>query len=228
MMTEKFILEIPSPRIDKTQLLKVLHMDYDETDEDVRRVLSMLEEALSVARPKAVYGVAPIEEKGDDYIVAGGVRIPSLLVRRNVEKVGRIFPFVATCGREVEEWSQGFTDFLEQYWADAIKMLLLSQIRTKLTDTVKQTYVPDANLSAMSPGSLKEWPLPQQAVLFNLIGSVTEDTGVTLTDSFLMLPSKSSSGFFFSNDGNYENCQLCPILDCPGRRAPYQPDSVKL
>ena len=228
MLMKKFVLRDRPMTISVDRLFKQLHMDFNQDDEDVQRVQSMLEEALAIANPKAVYGIAAIEEKGEDYIVAGGVKIPSLLVRKNVEQVGRIFPFVATCGTEVEDWSKEFSDVLEQYWADTIKTLLLMEIRSALSDIVKQTYVPDANLSVMSPGSLKEWPLPQQATLFHLIGSVTEDTGVTLTESFLMLPSKSVSGFFFSNQGTYENCQLCPILRCPGRRAPYQPDSIRL
>ena len=82
--------------------------------------------------------------------------------------------------------------------------------------------MPDTIMSKMNPGSLKEWPLVSQKVLFNIIGNVFEDVGVSLTDSCLMLPSKSVSGFFFSSKEFYENCQLCPIINCPSRRAEYR------
>ncbi len=226
MLTERFLLKDQKVLLPKEQLLKALHMEYEETDEDVQRVLALREEALAVANPKAVYGVAPIEERGEGYIVAGGVKLTSELLCKNVSQVGRIFPYVATCGLEAEEWSKGLTDFLEQFWAETIKQMLMGEVRQLMADQVRKTYVPEGNLSVMSPGSLKEWPLPQQGPLFELIGGVTEELGVTLTESFLMLPFKSVSGFFFCSEKKYENCQLCPILDCPGRRAPYDPESL--
>jgi hypothetical protein len=34
-----------------------------------------------------------------------------------------------------------------------------------------------------------------------------------------MLPSKSSSGIAFESEVFYENCQFCPLENCPNRRA---------
>jgi hypothetical protein len=45
--------------------------------------------------------------------------------------------------------------------------------------------------------------------------------GVRLTDSCLMMPTKSVSGIRFPTETSFESCQLCPRDDCPGRRAPY-------
>jgi hypothetical protein len=38
-----------------------------------------------------------------------------------------------------------------------------------------------------------------------------------------MTPNKTTSGLLFSSEENYYNCQLCPMEDCPGRRAPHDP-----
>jgi hypothetical protein len=47
---------------------------------------------------------------------------------------------------------------------------------------------------------------------------------VTLTDSFLMVPTKSVSGIVFPTEVSFESCRLCPRSDCPGRRAKYDPN----
>jgi hypothetical protein len=73
----------------------------------------------------------------------------------------------------------------------------------------------------MNPGSLAEWPIGEQKLLFGLLGKVEELIGVQLTDSFLMLPIKTVSGIRFPKEGTYENCQLCPRQKCPGRKARY-------
>ena len=45
--------------------------------------------------------------------------------------------------------------------------------------------------------------------------------GVELTNSFLMVPSKSVSGIYFPTEIKFESCKLCPGEGCPGRQAPY-------
>ena len=43
-----------------------------------------------------------------------------------------------------------------------------------------------------------------------------------LTQSCLMLPSKSSSGIFFISENDFNNCRYCPKLECPNRSAPFE------
>lgn len=218
---EKHIIQGIPLEITPEELFRALKMPVDTDDEDAEFIRGMLKECLEIADPKAIYGVASIEEKGEDWVVVEGRRIQSALVRKNLEETGRIFPYVVTCGTEAEEWSKRYADPLEEYWADGIKLLLLARARQALTKEVRERYVPQGDLSAMSPGSLEAWPLTEQRNLFALIGGVKEAVGVELTESCLMLPSKSGSGFFFSAREHYENCSLCPILTCPNRRAEY-------
>jgi hypothetical protein len=79
--------------------------------------------------------------------------------------------------------------------------------------------------ASMNPGSgdRRLWPLEEQGVLFGLLGNVTESIGVILTESWLMMPNKSVSGFYFKTDKTYHNCQLCQRQPCPNRRAPFDP-----
>ena len=221
-MIEKQIVRIEHPDFSLGSLLRAVRMDEDPDPEDVKEIARMREEALAAAQPKALFGIAQIEARDAQSVTADGVRFDSSLVSKNLEHANRILPYVATCGTEAEEWSQAYqNDFVTQYWADAIKMQLLALALQSLKAEAAK-YFPNGSFSAMSPGSLPAWPLPQQRPLFRLLGGVTPDIGVALTESCLLLPSKSVSGFFFSSESHYENCRYCPLLDCPNRRAPFE------
>ncbi len=223
---EKHIVRDIHFTISKEEYLKAIKLTCEPDDEDYVRALELLTQGLEIARPKYVTCVSAVEEKGDGFVVVEGQRFESKIVRRNLDKVYRIIPYVATCGVEIEEWSRQFTDLVEQFWVDKLKELVLFKSYSDLQKTVRAAYFPAQDMSHMSPGSLADWPLSAQIPLFDLIGNVTEDIGVKLTDSLLMLPSKSVSGFYFSNEsnsseGHYENCKFCPMPNCPGRRAEY-------
>ena len=53
----------------------------------------------------------------------------------------------------------------------------------------------------MSPGASEKyvWPIEQQKELFSLFEYVEKLIGVKLTDSYLMIPNKSVSGFLSSS-----------------------------
>jgi hypothetical protein len=217
----KYIVKDFKINITREEFLRTIRIEDDPGDEDCRKASQMFCEALILANPKFVYGLAAIDSKDENSVIVEGHRIASALVRKNLDKVHRIIPFVATCGIEAEIWSQSYTDPLERFWADEIKKMILVQCFELLRETVKTQYFPIQDMSQMNPGSLPQWPLTEQTLLFDLIGDVPGSVGVTLTDSCLMIPSKSVSGFFFSSETHYENCQLCPMKNCPGRRAEY-------
>lgn len=273
---EKYIGQDFDFQVSIVKLVRKLRLENDPEDEDFQRATQMLAEALACARPKFAYTVAAIEAKGDDFVIVEGHRLESPLVRRNLDKVHRIVPYVATCGVEVDNWSHAFTDMVEHYWADAIKNMILVEAVAELRQTVLSRFFPGSRLAGdhadaaganadaagvnaatagvnaatdganaaaaladdadrtihavhagdmakMSPGSLPEWPVTQQPILFSLLDGLPAEIGVRLTDSCLMLPSKSVSGFFFASQSNFVNCRFCPILSCPNRSARYQP-----
>ncbi len=73
----------------------------------------------------------------------------------------------------------------------------------------------------MNPGSLEDWPLTEQKALFQVLGNTEEAMGVELMENSFMRPAMTVSGLWFPSQEKYENCMLCPMEDCPGRRAPY-------
>jgi len=179
-------------------------------------------EAETVARPKGLYKLAAVDALGDDAVAIDGATFTSRILRVNVDGLHRVFPFVATCGVELEQWSRGLDDMMRQFWADAIKELALRRAVAELAHHLNETYHP-AKRAAMNPGSVEDWPLAQQGPLFGLFGDVAGLIGVELSDSLLMSPIKSVSGIWFETDKDYQNCRLCPRAQCPSRRAEYDP-----
>lgn len=204
--------------VDLAALRKRLHMD-DESPL-MTEVGRLAAEAQAVAHPRAIYGVAFIDDQGEDYVVVDGVRLTSRVLRVNLDQVHRVFPYVATCGMELQEWADAFDDPLLSYAAEALKEMALRAATKALHEHMHSRFAL-GKTAVMNPGSLPDWPLKQQRPLFALIGDVTAQVGVRLTETLLMIPTKSVSGIRFSNAEGYENCQLCPRLSCPGRRAPY-------
>jgi hypothetical protein len=217
---ECMILEASPFDIDLEPLKKNLRVK--EGTEMAGKLEGMVGEARKIARPKVCYRVAFVESKGDDHLMIEGTRFTSRVLRVNLDKVFRVFPFVGSCGPELEEWSKSMEGILEQFWAEEIKMLAVRSTIRYLHEHLADRYQP-GKMSRMNPGSLPDWPLSEQKPLFTLLGSGPAAIGVQLKDSFLMTPIKSVSGIWFPTEERFESCQLCPREKCPGRRAPYEP-----
>jgi hypothetical protein len=207
--------------LDSTQLEKKLHI---EAGSDFAADLAdLITTALKIARPKACYRIGYIDAKHDEAVTIDGICFNSRVLRVNLDAVHRVFASVATCGTELETWANSIEDVLHRFWADTIKEWALRAAFCFLKEHLEQVFQLGTT-SAMSPGSLKDWPIEQQIPLFQLLGDTKTAIGVELTPSFLMLPTKSVSGIRFPAKDNFESCQLCPRENCPGRRLPYNPD----
>ena len=197
----------------------------DEMDE-------MLSEAAPLAVPKAVFTVAEVLHTAPGSIKVNGIEVKSELMSKNFAGLSRAFPYICTVGAELERWSEKYSgDPLSEYWADEIKKAYLYAFIPSFRGAVADRYGIKGRFPSMNPGSLeKEWPISGQEQLFSMLGgreAIKRNIGVTLTDSFLMLPSKTVSGISFESEHDYENCMLCPRVSCPNRRAKYDPSLEK-
>ena len=215
---EPVVLDCIPFRVDLPELLKTVHIAAE--GEDALRVKELAQAAEAVARPRAICRAAYIESKGEESVVIEGVAFKSRILRVNLDPVHRVFPYVATCGTELEQWSASLGGMLEPFWGDAIKRMALSAAFAAIGQHLEDRFHL-GKTARMNPGSLADWPLSEQRPLWELLGNPTKHIGVVLKDSFLMSPIKSVSGIVFPTEVSYENCQLCPCDLCPGRRAPY-------
>lgn len=216
--------------LDLETILKRMHVR-NRNENIVKNVREMMEMARPIAKPKAIYEVSYIDNEDGDSLDIGGVRFTSRVLQVNLDKVGRVFPYVVTCGRELDEINIPSDDFIKGYYLDQVKEMVLVLARQYLEDYLKRSYAL-GQMSRMAPGagSGDDWPIIQQRELFSIFGGrekVEELIGVRLTDNCLMIPIKSVSGIFFPTEVEFTACQLCPREKCIGRRAAYDPESVK-
>ena len=216
---KQFVNEVPF-NLQTDDLKRRLNLETNtrlslEFDEFVR----VVEET---AKPKALYKACFIDEKGPDSISMEGVTFKSPALRHNLDQVNRVFPYIATCGGEVDEITSGEDDILKQVWMYSIKLNLLEASLQFIQDEINQSFK-FTKLSSMNPGSgeTSMWPIEQQRALFSMIGDVQGQIGVKLLPSFLMQPDISTSGIFFPAETTFQNCQLCQRENCEYRRAAF-------
>jgi len=185
--------------------------------------LDVVERAQAIARPKAIYGMAFIDERAPQQLVIDGITFTSRVLRVNLDRAERIFPYAITCGTELERWHAAMDDILEQYWVEAIMEQALAAAIAYTMRAIDRRYQP-GKTAVMGPGSLLDWPLREQRPLFQLLGDTEATIGLRLTSSMLMLPAKSVSGIRFPTEHSFASCMLCPREACPHRRAPYDPE----
>lgn len=217
-MADEVILDNIPFQIDLPSLIRRLHIK--NGSQQVRELQRLAQEAQAVARPKVVYKEAYVEARGNDYVAIGNKILKSRVLRVNLEGVHRVFPFLATCGTELDGWSGRIDDLLQHFWVDTLKEMALEAAEQALNEHLEKNYALEQT-STMNPGSLEDWPLSEQRPLFDLLGNPQVSIGVRLTESFLMVPLKSLSGIRFPSEEGFESCQLCRRENCPGRKAVY-------
>jgi len=211
------ILEHIPVNLDLEEIKKRLHMGKSG---DWSQVQTLVEESQSLISAKAVYKVCYIESKHEDAVTIDGRSLKSRVLRKNLNNVERIFPYVVTIGNRLEEKTRACTDLLKKYYLDTIGNVALNSTQKYLKDQFRSRYALNG-MSCMSPGSLKDWAIEEQRSLFSILGDVKSAIGVGLNETLVMIPNKSLSGIYFPTEIPFYSCQLCHRENCPTRKAPY-------
>ena len=193
---------------------------YDEYIEE------LLGEAKPIGVPKAV--VRECAVNAGDKLAIDGVEFQSTLVNEKFKGLGRVYPYVITCGRELHDWAAQYdSDPLYEFIASSI-MKAAIPYGFALIDAWLETHENIGRYSTLNPGSLPSWAITGQRQVFSLlagdenghdIGHVKDLIGVELNESCLMIPLKSVSGIAFETSEQWHNCARCKKPNCPNRRA---------
>lgn len=216
------VLDSVPVSFDPQEFQKLTHIDLSEPS--AQAAAELLHAALPAARPKAMYKVCYIDDCAEDSVELEGIRFNSRVLSQNLSEVERVFPYIVTCGIELDALEISQNDLLAGYVLDGLKELCLRAAIAHLKNHLAAEYgLTVEDLSTMNPGSGNKdvWPISQQRPLFQLLGDVADSIGVHLTDSFLMIPNKTVSGILFPTEIPFVSCQLCTREDCPRRRAEY-------
>ena len=211
------ILENLTLQIDPEAVKKSLRLDRQG---DAQLAQRLIDKTKGLIEPKAAFELCYIDEKLQDAVIVSGLRLESKVLRKNLDAVERIFPYVVSLGSALEQATGKMSDLLEAYYLDAIGNIALTAARKQLHDYLCNKFALK-KISFMSPGSLLDWPLEAQSQLFQLLPDLEASIGVRLNKSLLMIPTKSVSGIYFQTEVTFFSCQLCQRGRCPGRKARY-------
>ena len=204
----------PPVELSLEEALQKLHVqeDFHEEFEEIHS------SCMQVARPK--YCFAEYEASiGEHGACIGPAEFESRILQVLLRGLSRAFPSVVTCGRELHDLIQSLDDPLQRYWAEGIAELLMERAGEALRREIRS--ITGGSISALSPGSLGDFPITEQGKLFALLGDPRRHIGVELTPQSLMLPVKSASAIYLEAETDYENCMLCLRSHCPKRRRAF-------
>ena len=187
-----------------------------------RGLEDLVEEVRTIGKPKALYKVSFIEEKGEDTIKLDGVTFTSRALRKSLDKIERVFPFIVTGGPEIDDIEVGQGDSEKGKWLGYIKGTIVMACIQFLTEHIARMYGV-SKLAFMGPGQGDPpiWPYEQLRELFSICGDVEDLIGVRLTESLLMTPSASAAAICFPTEVDFHGCQLCHNESCSSRLAPF-------
>lgn len=193
-------------------------------------LLSALDECLRVAKHLAKPSIATankaVIKNTDKFVVLeDGLSIKSSSVSSYMRGAASAHLFVVTIGSDLEETATVLMEGGEQlhgYLLDRIGSFAVESLAAGLEGSLRKSYGRDGLSLSMrlSPGYC-DWPVEAQAGLDKAIGF--SRAGVTLTESFMMMPRKSISGIvgigpkeLFKKSGS--QCGICNKEDCGYRR----------
>ena len=93
--------------IDLAALQKRLHVR--EGSQDAQELSKLAEDAARLANPRAYYQPETISSHENSELTIAEVTFHSRVLSVNLAKAETVFPFVATCGMELQTWGGGLT-----------------------------------------------------------------------------------------------------------------------
>ncbi len=166
--------------------------------------------------PSAVEGESPV-------VRLGSLTIPSAALARNMAHCREAFIFAATIGHEVDRLTRRYE----------IRSMLDAAICQATAAAMIESYVDSLNMDLVnqvkeeglylkprfSPG-YGDCPLEIQKDVLAILDAGRQ-TGITLTDGFLMVPTKSVTAFIGITEDYQPNhakdCNFCDKTDCEYR-----------
>ncbi|MFC1900974.1 hypothetical protein ACFLYN_05215 [Chloroflexota bacterium] len=188
-------------------------------------VLELISAVEPIARPKAIYKTALADTKNRKTIVIDGIELTSYVPSLKFGAEEIVFPYVATCGLEIDTYRVEPGEFMKRYSLNIIKEMILRSTSEYLRNYIIKEYKMMA-LTHIGPGEALG-PIAQQQELFSILGDVEKLIGVRLSAHNMMVPEKSISGIFFETTARLESCQLCPDMKCSARRYSCEPALLK-
>lgn len=188
---------------------------------DAASIKELAQEAQEAARPAGGAQVSSLELGAGDEVVIAQVKFVSPFLKDRLDGLHRVFPYIVTEGQALARWGNQYKNSEKKPVVHLIRQACVKQCEQALERLLCEKFALPV-LSSINPGSLQEWPLTEQKLLFKALQPLPESLGISLLATGIMQPDYTVSGVFYQTDKKIYNCQFCPRDDCPNRKAPKE------
>lgn len=205
------------------QIGKLIDYDKGENKELITEMIAgVLKEAEEICDIRAEYVICndvKIDNDSGNLLVNGVEFNVGKIVRGQLKKSGAVAVFLCTAGPKIGEYARVLInekDFLKGYIFDIAGSEIVEAAADKMQENLRLQMENDGKkiTNRYSPGYCG-WHLLEQHKLFSLVPG--NYCNISLTDSSLMQPIKSVSGFIGIGEKvrfNEYTCNLCDMQSC--------------
>ena len=182
--------------IDKNEVLRYLHHKNKPLEENLDNLVdSLIRETLDTARPRFVYSIFEIEKNNGIVLKNTDLVLRGANITDHLKESEKCAVMCATLGSEIEMRINYYskTELLKSVILDACASTLIEALCDNTENIIKEEAGKDGYFitARFSPG-YGDFDISVQKDLLNII-EAQKKIGVTVTDTFIMLPRKSVS-----------------------------------
>ena len=204
--------------IDKKEVLRYLHHKSDILDKNLDQMIDeLIQETKELSRPRFIYNIFTLKKDNEIFLNGTNLTFNSSDIKKHLLYSDKCAVMCATLGNEIEMRINYYSkiELLKSIILDACASTyieaLCDEVDKELDKKAKSEglYI----TSRYSPG-YGDFDISIQKELLNII-EASKKIGVTVTDSFIMLPRKSVSAIIGFQNKNIINkidrCDTCNL-----------------
>lgn len=211
--------------INRNEILRYLGYGRNDADEAVNAVIDeCIEELLKTVSPKSITRSYDLKLGQDDLIDCTCFRVKSRNLSKNLQDCSGVILFAATLGAEADMLIRRYNKLLmsKAVVMQAAAAAMIEEYCNTVNEKLREEYYKRQLYlrPRFSPG-YGDFPLACQMDICSAL-ELNKRIGITLTDSCIMMPSKSVTAVIGISQKPYlcniNGCEVCEKLDCMYRR----------
>lgn len=192
-------------------------------DENTAKIIDEIAEKAKTVCPKSVYQIFPCEVF-EDYTVIAGVKFKSRALTSHIKGCTKACLMAVTLGTAADNFAKAYAavDSGKMMIAQAVLSVMAEQAAEDLSSEIKRIAQKEKmhTRARFSPG-YSDLPLSAGKNICDIL-SADKRIGITFTDAYMMIPSKSITAVIGIGNAmcreNENKCRLCGKRDCEFRR----------
>lgn len=211
--------------INRNEILRYLGYGRNDADEAVNAVIDeCIEELLKTVSPKSITRSYDLKLGQDDLIDCTCFCVKSRNLSKNLQDCSGVILFAATLGAEADMLIRRYNKLLmsKAVVMQAAAAAMIEEYCNTVNEKLREEYYKRQLYlrPRFSPG-YGDFPLACQMDICSAL-ELNKRIGITLTDSCIMMPSKSVTAVIGISQKPYlcniNGCEVCEKLDCMYRR----------